>query len=63
MSDYFIRLIQRVAPKSYAQAGGEIKAGSTGEGGATGSDEPDELTGGEWSWEAEIETMVEVQTV
>eukprot|EP00913_Durusdinium_trenchii_P032490 g30418.t1 len=26
VSDYFCRLIQRVAPKSYAQAGGEIKA-------------------------------------
>ncbi|CAE7372781.1 ALDH12A1 [Symbiodinium natans] len=26
VTDYFIRLIQRVAPKSYAQAGGEIKA-------------------------------------
>ena len=26
VSDFFCRLIQRVAPKSYAQAGGEIKA-------------------------------------
>ncbi|CAE7872441.1 ALDH12A1 [Symbiodinium microadriaticum] len=26
VTDFFIRLIQRVAPKSYAQAGGEIKA-------------------------------------
>lgn len=26
VEDFFIRLIQRVAPKSYAQAGGEIKA-------------------------------------